>query len=108
MWRSQREWGAILYKWAQDTGNVNVVLTFFELLEGETGETQGLNGTRMVVCVHWLYVCTGIARVLPPPEFHRLDAVVFRKACLALQKEGKAQIIGGPEPDDANDGVKFL
>ncbi len=61
MWRSPRDWGEIVLRWvciytqiriylrqfsyhrmqAKATGNVNTVLTFYELLEGGTGEGQG-------------------------------------------------------------------
>eukprot|EP00043_Microstomoeca_roanoka_P001048 m.30621 g.30621 ORF g.30621 m.30621 type:complete len:181 (-) comp10625_c0_seq1:167-709(-) len=79
-WRSPKEWGDIIYKWAVDTGNTDTVCTFFELLEGETGEGQA---------------------------FYNMDRHVFRRALEQLQKEGKAEVFS-TDDDDSADGVKFF
>eukprot|EP01147_Barroeca_monosierra_P010003 gene10004-2177_t len=79
-WRSPREWGDIIYKWAVDTGHTDAVCTFFELLEGDTGEGQ---------------------------EFQRMDRHVFQRALEVLQKEGKAEVFSADDDDDSS-GVKFF
>ncbi|EGD81727.1 hypothetical protein PTSG_02438 [Salpingoeca rosetta] len=80
-WQSPKQWGGIIYKWAVDTGNTDTVCTFFELLEGETGEGQ---------------------------EFHNMDRHVFKRALQQLQKEGKAEVFSSGDEADDTDGVKFF
>lgn len=80
-WRSPKEWGDIIYKWAVDTGNTDTVCTFFELLEGETGEGQA---------------------------FFNMDRHVFRRALAELQTQGKAEIFSAGAEDEEGDGVKFF
>ncbi|KAL4953903.1 ESCRT-II complex, vps25 subunit [Aspergillus filifer] len=40
-WRRPEEWAALLAEWVENTGQKNVVLTLYELLEGEATISQG-------------------------------------------------------------------
>ena len=64
-WKTPLEWADKIQKWADDSGVSNTVCTFFELLEGETGEGS---------------------------EFHGMHKDVFKKALKILEKRGKAEI----------------
>ncbi|KAL2755646.1 hypothetical protein ACRALDRAFT_2027351 [Sodiomyces alcalophilus JCM 7366] len=66
-WRTPEEWAALLEKWVDDTGQKGVVLTLYELTEGD-----GTKGT----------------------EFHGLDVDLLLKALHVLAKRGKAQVFG--------------
>ncbi|GKT57820.1 vacuolar protein-sorting-associated protein 25 [Colletotrichum tofieldiae] len=66
-WRTPDEWAAVIEGWIDETAQKGVVLTLYELTEGE-----GTRGT----------------------EFHGLDPDLLAKALQILVKRGKAQIFG--------------
>ncbi|KAL4910671.1 hypothetical protein BDW74DRAFT_172145 [Aspergillus multicolor] len=66
-WRRPEEWAEIIGDWIDRTGQKNVVLTFYELLEGEATVSQ---------------------------EWHGMDPEVMMKSLNVLVKQGKAQIFG--------------
>ncbi|PKX92559.1 ESCRT-II subunit protein VPS25 [Aspergillus novofumigatus IBT 16806] len=61
------EWAGIVADWVEATGQKNVVLTVYELLEGEATMSQ---------------------------EWHGMDADVMLKSLNVLVKRGKAQVFG--------------
>ena len=81
MWRTPKEWGALIYQWASENGFMNTVCTIFELHSGEDTVSE---------------------------EFYGLDLVMVVKALQTLQNEGKAQIIPRSNPDLSDAGVKFF
>ncbi|KAF4214940.1 hypothetical protein CNMCM8980_008831 [Aspergillus fumigatiaffinis] len=66
-WRRPEEWAGIVADWVEATGQKNVVLTVYELLEGEATMSQ---------------------------EWHGMDADVMLKSLNVLVKRGKAQVFG--------------
>ncbi|KAL9101486.1 MAG: hypothetical protein Q9163_003257 [Psora crenata] len=66
-WKRPEEWGDTVHKWVEGTGQKGVVLTFYELLHGES--TSG-------------------------EDFHNMDTDLFAKAMNVLVKKGKAQVFG--------------
>ncbi|KAF6818870.1 vacuolar protein-sorting-associated protein [Colletotrichum musicola] len=66
-WRTPDEWAAAVEGWIDETAQKGVVMTLYELTEGE-----GTRGT----------------------EFHGLDPELLQKALQVLVKRGKAQIFG--------------
>ncbi|TDZ17082.1 Vacuolar protein-sorting-associated protein 25 [Colletotrichum orbiculare MAFF 240422] len=66
-WRTPDEWAASIEAWIDETAQKGVVLTLYELTEGE-----GTRGT----------------------DFHGLDSDLLQKALQVLVKRGKAQIFG--------------
>ncbi|KAK1564132.1 ESCRT-II complex subunit [Colletotrichum navitas] len=66
-WRTPDEWAAFVEGWIDETAQKGVVLTLYELTEGES--TRGT-------------------------EFHGLDPDLLAKALQILVKRGKAQIFG--------------
>ncbi|SPO04922.1 related to VPS25 - vacuolar protein sorting [Cephalotrichum gorgonifer] len=66
-WRKPEEWAATVEKWVEDTAHRGMVMTVYELTEGET--------------------CRGT-------EFYGLDRELMVKALQVLVKKGKAQIFG--------------
>ncbi|KAK2002336.1 ESCRT-II complex subunit [Colletotrichum falcatum] len=66
-WRTPDEWAALVEGWIEETAQKGVVLTLYELTEGES--TRGT-------------------------EFHGLDPDLLAKALQILVKRGKAQIFG--------------
>ncbi|KAH2306036.1 hypothetical protein KXV64_008916 [Aspergillus fumigatus] len=66
-WRRPEEWAGIVADWVEATGQKNVVLTVYELLEGEATMSQ---------------------------EWHGMDADVMLKSLNILVKRGKAQVFG--------------
>ncbi|KAL9648971.1 hypothetical protein ABK040_008351 [Willaertia magna] len=64
-WRTPQEWADLIIKFVEENGLNNTVCTFFELLEGETGESS----------------C-----------FHQMDKEMFKKALKVLEKRGKAEM----------------
>lgn len=66
-WRKPDEWAALIAAWVEETGQKGVVLTLYELVEGEATENQ---------------------------EFYGLDMQVLRRALDTLVKKGKAQVFG--------------
>lgn len=69
-WKSPEEWAQSIGDWVQETGQRNTVLTFYELLEGETTAKE---------------------------PFHGLPNDMARKAINVLVKRGKATIFGEGE-----------
>ncbi|KAB8278809.1 ESCRT-II complex subunit-domain-containing protein [Aspergillus minisclerotigenes] len=66
-WRRPEEWAGILADWVENTGQKNVVLTVYELVEGEATMSQ---------------------------EWHGMDVDVMMKSLNVLVKRGKAQVFG--------------
>ena len=81
MWRTPKEWGALIYQWASDNGFMNTVCTLYELHSGEDTTSE---------------------------EFYGLDLMMVVKSLQALQAEGKAQIMQRSNPDLSDAGVKFF
>eukprot|EP01132_Coremiostelium_polycephalum_P008493 gene8493-10438_t len=79
MWRKPEEWGSLIYKWVNDTGLTNSILTIWELQNGDDTKNQ---------------------------EFHGLNTTVLLKALKVLEKQNKAQTFSGSQDD--NLGVKFF
>ncbi|KNC79213.1 hypothetical protein SARC_08382 [Sphaeroforma arctica JP610] len=77
-WRSIAAWANTIYSWIEKTSRTDMVLTFYELREGDESEGE---------------------------EFHGMDLVTFQKALEDLEKVGKCTIFQGDETD--GDGVKF-
>ncbi|ETI22000.1 hypothetical protein G647_06070 [Cladophialophora carrionii CBS 160.54] len=69
-WRRPEEWGNLIADWVEGTGQKGVVLTLYELVEGQ--ETEG-------------------------QEFWGLDAEVLRRGLAALVKKGRAQVFGAED-----------
>ena len=78
-WRTTDEWADLVYRWAQEVGYVNNVLTVYELLHGDETSDQ---------------------------PFYGIEYDVMRKALATLEKKGKAVVFGGAEQNE--EGVKFL
>ncbi|KAL4977519.1 ESCRT-II complex subunit-domain-containing protein [Aspergillus desertorum] len=66
-WRRPEEWARLIANWIENTGQKNVVLTVYELIEGEATISQ---------------------------EWHRMDSEVMMKSLNVLVKQGKAQVFG--------------
>ncbi|KAI9367934.1 ESCRT-II complex subunit-domain-containing protein [Aspergillus egyptiacus] len=66
-WRRPEEWAAIISEWVENTGQKNVVLTVYELIEGEATISQ---------------------------EWHGMDTDVMLRSLNVLVKQGKAQVFG--------------
>ncbi|KAI9674550.1 MAG: hypothetical protein M1817_001888 [Caeruleum heppii] len=69
-WRRADEWAEILESWIESTGQKNMVLTLYELTEGES--TRGT-------------------------EFHGMDTEVMQRSLGVLVKKGKAQVFGSDD-----------
>ncbi|PYH42110.1 ESCRT-II subunit protein VPS25 [Aspergillus saccharolyticus JOP 1030-1] len=67
-WKRPEEWAGIVADWVENTGQKNVVLTVYELVEGEGTMSQ---------------------------EWHGMDTDVMLKCLNVLVKRGKAQVFGG-------------
>eukprot|EP00056_Hartaetosiga_gracilis_P004550 m.76070 g.76070 ORF g.76070 m.76070 type:complete len:179 (-) comp11866_c0_seq4:142-678(-) len=79
-WQSPIEWAEVIYKWACDVGQTDTVLTFFELLEGDTGAQA---------------------------PFHGMDKYVFIKSLRQLEKEGRGEVFAAEEGEEI-EGVKIF
>lgn len=66
-WKRPEEWAEVILDWVEGTGQKNMVLTVYELAEGE--------GTRL-------------------QEFHGMDPEVMLRSLNVLVKRGKAQVFG--------------
>ncbi|KHJ33688.1 putative vacuolar protein-sorting-associated protein [Erysiphe necator] len=66
-WKNVEEWGEAIADWVDETGQKNMVLTLYELTEGESSLSQ---------------------------EFHGLHSEILQKALAKLVKRGKAQVFG--------------
>jgi len=81
MWRSPQEWGDIIYRWVDATGQQQSVCTLYELNEGTDTKDQ---------------------------DFHGLGVPLLTKALDALQVKGRAALMQIEEDSAGFDGVKFL
>ncbi|PWY80634.1 ESCRT-II complex, vps25 subunit [Aspergillus heteromorphus CBS 117.55] len=66
-WKRPEEWAGVVADWVENTGQKNVVLTVYELLEGEATMSQ---------------------------EWHGMDPDVMLRSLNVLVKRGKAQVFG--------------
>ncbi|KKK20613.1 hypothetical protein P175DRAFT_0511773 [Aspergillus ochraceoroseus IBT 24754] len=66
-WKRPEEWAGIMVDWVESTGQKNIVLTVYELLEGEATTSQ---------------------------EWHGMDVDVMLRSLNVLVKQGKAQVFG--------------
>jgi ESCRT-II complex subunit VPS25 len=69
-WRKPEEWATLIEKWVDETGQRGTVLTLYELVQGETTESQ---------------------------EFYGLNMDVLQKALGTLVKKGRAQVFGSED-----------
>ncbi|KAJ5190786.1 uncharacterized protein N7498_009771 [Penicillium cinerascens] len=67
-WRRPEEWADVIADWVEGTGQRGVVLTVYELIQGDASASQ---------------------------EFHGMDNDAMLKALNVLVKRGKAQVFGG-------------
>jgi len=63
-WRTPDEWAQVLYDWANNTGQLNTILTFYDIIEPPV-----------------------------PSPLTGIPEVILRKAIGVLTKSGRAQII---------------
>ena len=66
-WRKPEEWAGLIGNWVEETGQKGVVLTLYELVQGEATEKQ---------------------------EFYGLDMEVLQRSLGTLVKKGRAQVFG--------------
>ena len=66
-WRKPEEWAILIAAWVEETGQKGVVLTLYELVQGEATERQ---------------------------DFYGLDMRVLHKSINTMVKKGKAQVFG--------------
>lgn len=64
--RPPDQWAQIIYDYVKEKSLHNTILTFYELLEGDSTNDR---------------------------EFHQLDEIIFLKALKVLEKQGKAAVI---------------
>lgn len=64
-WRKGEEWARLILEWVFKSGSTNSVLTGYELLHGESTESE---------------------------EFHNLHPILFQEAIQILTKQGKCQL----------------
>lgn len=69
-WKRPEEWGDVIIKWVEETGQKNTVLTLYELMSGEMSVGQ---------------------------DFHSMDTELFRRSLNVLVKRGKAQVFGSED-----------
>ncbi|TDL23695.1 ESCRT-II complex vps25 subunit [Rickenella mellea] len=67
-WRSPEEWGETLHEWATSTGQLNTILTFYEIEDPPV-----------------------------PSPLSGIPTALLRKAIASLSKTGRAQIIGAAD-----------
>jgi len=67
-WRTPEEWAELLHEWATNTGQLNTILTFYEITSPEA-----------------------------PSQFTDVPLPLLRKVLAVLTKTGRAQIIEGAE-----------
>lgn len=77
-WKTAEEWSQIIYGWVKETGQLNSILTFYEILEEDANSGR---------------------------PFYKMDLKLFIRVLNHLNSQNKAEIIGEPESSDA--GVKF-
>ncbi|RMZ82778.1 hypothetical protein DV738_g1491, partial [Chaetothyriales sp. CBS 135597] len=66
-WRTPDEWAELISTWVDETGQKNVVLTLYELVEGEATVSQ---------------------------DFHGLEKPILQRSLATLVKKGRAQVFG--------------
>ena len=96
-WKRPEEWGDVVLKWVDATGQKGMVLTFYELLNGEGTVGEGTQGIGF-------YSQLGIWGADTTLDFHDMDTELFAKAMNVLVKRGKAQVFG----DEDSRGLKFF
>lgn len=64
--RPPDQWAQVIYDYVKERSLQNTILTFYELLEGDSTKER---------------------------EFHQLDEIIFLKALKILEKQGKAAVI---------------
>jgi hypothetical protein len=79
IWRTNEQWGSIIYNYVSDRSMFNIVCSIYELREQDNVEDQ---------------------------EFYMLDLNVFMAALTALQKKGLCQVFEGSTEDSVS--VKFF
>lgn len=79
VWRTEEQWGNVLYNYVTERSMFNVVCSIYELREQDTVEDQ---------------------------EFYMLDIHVFMAALAVLQKKGLCQVFEGSTEDSTS--VKFF
>ncbi|RMZ83824.1 hypothetical protein DV737_g1436, partial [Chaetothyriales sp. CBS 132003] len=67
-WRAPDEWAELISAWVDESGQKNVVLTLYELVEGEATVGQ---------------------------DFYGLDKLLLQRSLATLVKKGRAQVFGG-------------
>ena len=70
LWHSPSEWANMIHSWAAETGHINSVCTFYEIISSD--ETRSL-------------------------PFHNMDPDFLRRCLKILEKEGKAVIISAED-----------
>lgn len=78
-WRRPAEWGDLMYRWVDNTGQNNTVMTVYEIRQGDTAADQ---------------------------DFYGLDLDMTMRALEMLQAAGKCVLLSGEVSDSV--GVKFL
>ncbi|KAJ3952200.1 hypothetical protein N0V92_011377, partial [Colletotrichum tropicale] len=96
-WRTPDEWAAAIEAWIDETAQKGVVLTLYELTEGEG--TRGTGESFLGVPR-----CGELQLTVDFSDFHGLDSDLLQKALQVLVKRGKAQIFG----QEDSQGVKFF
>ncbi|RKF78274.1 Vacuolar protein-sorting-associated protein 25 [Golovinomyces cichoracearum] len=94
-WKNVEEWGESIVNWIDETAQKNVVLTLYELTEGESTISQG-----RLFPGHYSCLVNPNYR----EEFHGLHPEILQKALAGLVKRGKAQVFG----QEDQQGVKFF
>lgn len=64
--RPPEQWAEVIYNYVKEQSMQNTILTFYELLEGDSTKDR---------------------------EFHQLDEIIFLKALKVLERAGKAAVI---------------
>lgn len=78
-WRRPAQWGDLIYKWVDSTGQNNTVMTVYEIRQGDAVSDQ---------------------------DFYRMDLDMAMRALEALQSTGKCALLSGGVSDSI--GVKFV
>lgn len=120
-WKGVEEWAELVAGWVEETGQKGVVLTLYEITEGEGTLAQGifphtphslpssahpiyrLRGQR-TRGMRWVEGVVGTPWLTDFPDFHGLDPDILQKALAVLVKRGKAQVFGS----EGGEGVKFF
>lgn len=120
-WKGVEEWAELVAGWVEGTGQKGVVLTLYEITEGEGTLGQGIfPHTPLLLPPHLQTTSTAIPGscdgergwegwwaqpwLTDFPDFHGLDPDILLKALAVLVKRGKAQVFGS----EGGEGVKFF